>query len=727
MRVGVDTGGTFTDCVVLEDSQFRILKVFSDDTALAIREGIRRLGSARLQPGGATFSTAVREPLEIIHGTTVGTNSLLERRGARVALITTAGFEDLIEIGRQARPRLYDLNVHREAPLVPRALRWGVKERTAADGSVLLRPTHAELRRLRGQIKRSGAESIAICLLFSFANPENERAVAQSLREIGVPVSVSHEILPEFREYERLSTVAINAFLAPRLGAYLASLERDVGEGFAPPQQVEGSPKRSVIRSREPGGLPYPSSGGRVFVMQSSGGITTAARAAREPVRTILSGPAGGVVAANWLKERLGIRRAISLDMGGTSTDVCLLDGRPRITSETTLGGLPIAVPVLDIHSVGAGGGSLARLDAGGALRVGPESAGAAPGPICYGRGGTRPTVTDAHVLLGRLDPDHFLGGTYALDQQAVERRFAEFLHRQSRLFGARRAAFRTPSEFARGIVAVSNATMEKALRVISVERGHDPRGFSLIAFGGAGGLHAADLAQSLGLVKVIVPRNPGAFSAQGILLSDNIRDVSQSVLLPVPTTVEAIRRNASVSRDSRELFDGLEGRFARLERTARGELRREGFPAAAARAERRLDVRYVGQAYELSVPFTADFPKQFHREHERAYGYAHAGRALEIVNLRLRLVIPTPKLRGKPPRWKPFRNARAAIVKHKPVWFGQRSWPTPFYDRERLGRGGRLAGPAVVVEYSSTTVVPPGCLCRVDEDFNLVLSWHAR
>jgi N-methylhydantoinase A len=707
MRIGVDTGGTFTDCIRWEGSEARILKVFTtaEDAARGIAAGARRLAGTATGPAG-------RQPIEVIHGTTVGTNTLLERRGARVALVTTAGFEDLIEIGRQARPRLYDLDVQREPLLVPRSLRWGVAERTAAGGRILVRPSPASLNRLERSIRRSGAESAAVCFLFSFRNPANERVAARALAGLEIPVSVSHQILPEFREYERLSTVVINAYLVPRLGAYLARLER-------------AFETRNVQTENR----------NRVLVMQSSGGVTTAARAAREPVRTILSGPAGGVVAAAWLANRLGLRRAISFDMGGTSTDVCLFEGTPRTTNETTLGGLPVAVPVLDIHSVGAGGGSLARLDAGGALRVGPESAGAQPGPACYGRGCTQPTVTDAHLILGRLDSDHFLGGTFRLDARAAEASFSNFLRRTERLDGARKLGLKTPLDLARGILAVSNATMERALRVVSVERGHDPRDFALISFGGAGGLHAADLARALRLARVIVPLYPGAFSALGILLSDVIKDASQSVLLPVPSELARERpRNNALSG---AFFRDLERRFERLEQSARAELGREHLtaaPARHARAERRLDVRYAGQAYELSVPFTPDFRRRFHGEHEKAYGHSSPGRPLEVVNLRLRLVIPTPKPRATgtagPPSGRmraSARDVRAAIVKQKPVWFGERSRPTPLYDRERLPAGARLAGPAIVVEYSSTTVIPPGWTCRVDEHRNLVLTQNAR
>jgi N-methylhydantoinase A len=669
-------------------------------------------------------------PPEIIHGTTVGTNSLLERRGARVALLTTAGFEDLLEIGRQARPRLYDLNVQRDSPLVPRPLRIGIRERVAADGSVLRRPSRFELEQVRRRLKHLRAESLAVCFLFSFANPANEKAVARALDGLGIPTSVSHQILPEFREYERLSTVVINAYLVSRMGAYLNNLERAVGERvYSAPALISGGraqPGRAVKA------LPYQSGHGRVYVMQSSGGITTASRAAREPVRTILSGPAGGVVASAWLARHLGIARVISFDMGGTSTDVCLLDGEPRTTIETTLAGLPVAVPVLDVHSVGAGGGSMARLDAGGALRVGPESAGADPGPLCYGRGGMRPTVTDAHLLLGRLDAENFLGGEFKLEVRAAEQGFAEFLRhvphgtwprsRTRKASPPQRTGFKTAQDLAAGMLAVSNATMEKALRVISVERGHDPRDFALICFGGAGGLHAAELARALRFPRVIVPRDPGAFSALGILLSDVVKDASQSVLLAVPAHENSfLRRWNGGSPGFRTFLENLERRFERLERQARDELRREGFEAKSATAERRLEVRYRGQSYELSVPFRANFPEIFQREHEKAYGYAHAGRSLEIINLRLRLVIRTPK-----PRLEAHHShnpdPRPARLKMRGVWFQGRPRPTRFYARERLEAGAHLAGPAVIVEYSSTTVVPPDFISTVDSYLNLIL-----
>jgi len=456
--------------------------------------------------------------------------------------------------------------------------------------------------------------------------------------------------------------------------------------------------------------------------MESSGGITTARQAAREPVRTILSGPAGGVAAAARLAERLRIRQAISFDMGGTSTDVCLLEDRPRITNETTLGGLPIAVPVIDVHSVGAGGGSIARIDAGGALRVGPESAGASPGPVCYGRGGRQPTVTDANLILGRIDPDYFLGGSFRLNQETTEEVFRAFVRGNKTKFPAARGILGSPLELARGILAVANANMERALRVISVERGHDPRDFALIAFGGAGGLQAAALAKSLGMPRVIIPQNPGTFSALGILFSDAVKDVSQSVLMAVPAGAPTPRSDAF-----RKFLGDISRRFSAIERAARADLKRDHFPSGKVLVEKRLLVRYAGQSYELAVSFSKDFPVEFHRLHEKTYGYTHGGKPLEVVNLHLRLTVPTEEQRQarQTGRGK-VRRLSAALVKKKKVWFGNRFHPTPLFERDLLAAGMRFKGPAIVFEYSSTTIIPPGFACKVDGDQNLVLTYHA-
>ncbi len=699
MRIGADTGGTFTDCVVMVGSRLKILKVFStpDDHAKTIVQAALDLASRKS-----------KRVLTLIHGTTVGTNSVLERSGARVALLTTAGFEDLVEIGRQNRPELYNLDVQRDPPLVVPRLRWGVRERTKSDGKILTHPTPAGVRRLRQQVRDSGAESVAICFLFSFQNPKNERVVARALKKLNLPVSVSHEILPEFREYERLSTVVINAYLAPRLGRYLFRLEQEAKRYFPVGKAISKKRKNK-------------NAGTQVYVMQSNGGITTAARAAQEPVRTILSGPAGGVVATAWLAKHVGIRRAISFDMGGTSTDVCLLDGPPRTTHETMLGNLPVAVPVLDVHSVGAGGGSLARLDVGGALRVGPESAGSDPGPICYGKGGVTPAVTDAHLLLGHLDSKCFLGGKFDLDKKATKKSFENFLGQRKRRGSDKRGSFRASRGLARGIIAVSNATMEKALRVISIERGYDPRDFSLIAFGGAGGLHAADLAKSLGLRKVIVPQNPGVFSALGILLSDIVMDVSRSLFLAVPS--QSV--NCHV-RATQKFLQSLEHGFSELEQSALRQLRRDQLLSSTVHVKRQLGIRYVGQSYELDIPFTRGFRGDFHREHEKTYGYADPGRSLEVVNLRVRQVVRTPKPSLQAVRPKQTVHYQDAFIGNKKAWFDQHFYLTPFFDRDHLQSGSCLKGPAVVVEYSSTTVIPPGFICRVDEYLNLVLSSNA-
>ena len=459
LRIAIDTGGTFTDCVWQEREHLRMLKVFSTpaDPSQAIVEALKKIA-----PEGDVI---------LLHGTTVGTNSLLERKGARTALVTTAGFEDAIEIGRQARPKLYDFFFDRIEPLVPKDLRFGIDERTAGDGEILTKPTSEELRALAEQLAAAHPQSIAISLLFSFANPKNEQSIAEALKPLEVPLSISHEILPEFREYERTSTVVINAYLQPVMQSYLESLEaktRATSKTHVA-ATVEERPFRAAKEPQKNRALaPVPP---RIFVMQSSGGITALSTAAREPVRTVLSGPAGGVVGAAAAARASGFERIIAFDMGGTSTDVSLVEGEIQTATDAQIAGLPISVPMLDIHTVGAGGGSLARFDAAGVLRVGPESAGADPGPICYGRG-LQPTVTDANLLLGRLQPTRFLGGDFTLDLDRTRRITQEFLKQQG--------SHLTFDQFAAGVIRVVNATMEKAIRVVSIERGRDPRHFAL-------------------------------------------------------------------------------------------------------------------------------------------------------------------------------------------------------------------------------------------------------
>jgi N-methylhydantoinase A len=692
MRVAIDTGGTFTDCLFLRDGRVEILKVPSTpgNPARAIANALEKIFAAVGDRGRA------RDGLDLLCGTTVGTNALLERRGGRVALVTTAGFEDVLEIGRQARPRLYDFFVERAEPLAPSSRRFGLRERVSAEGEILERPSAAEIARVARRVAASGANSVAVCFLFSFLRPEHERAMARRLRAQGLPVSVSHEILPEFREYERTATVVANAYLAPVMSGYLEEIERHAEEAAASATVKAANMPASAARiGRRRGKTPR----ARVRVMQSNGGMLSARAAAREPVRTILSGPAGGVLGARKIAADAGFDRIIGFDMGGTSTDVSLIEGPLPTTNESIVADLPIAVPMLEIHTVGAGGGSIARFDRGGALRVGPESAGADPGPICYGRG-EKPTVTDAHLILGRLGSEGLLGGEFRLDVARTNRTMAEFLS------AARGIA--TEEKLAQGILDVVEATMEKAIRVISIERGRDPRDYTLVAFGGAGGLHACSLAQALGIPRVLVPKFPGALSALGILRADAVRDYSKTV---------ALRLDESPTTRAK-----LKGAFASLDRDGMRAMRAEGFAPREIRIENSYDLRYAGQAYELNVPAKGDFVRAFHAEHERRYGYSDAKRALEAVNVRAKFIGAAPAIRW--PRQKSAgADSQRAIATRRAVWFEGKRAETPIYVREKLRSGNALRGPAIVAEYSATTVVPPGWRGRVDAFGNLILS----
>jgi len=664
LHVAIDTGGTFTDCVWVERGQVRMLKVFSTpaDPSQAIVEALEKIG----RPNSVI----------LLHGTTVGTNTLLQRKGARVALVTTVGFEDAIEIGRQARPKLYDFFFDRIEPLVPADLRFGVDERTASDGEILQSPSEQDLQSLAERLQQKHPEAIAISLLFSFANPKTENAVAHALEKLGLPLSVSHQIFPEFREYERTSTVVVNAYLQPVMQRYLENLDRTVKS--------------------------------RIFVMQSSGGITALSSAVREPVRTVLSGPAGGVVGAAAMARRSGFERIISFDMGGTSTDVALVDGEARASNQGEVAGFPVGVPMLDIHTVGAGGGSIARFDAGGALRVGPESAGADPGPICYGRG-TRPTVTDANLLLGRLQPQRFLGGDFTLDLERTRRLVAEWLKGHTPKL--------TPEQLAAGIIRVVNATMEKAMRVVSIERGYDPREFALVAFGGAGGLHACELAEALSIPRVIVPALPGALSAFGILVSDVVKDYSRTVLWRVAEKLP---------------IEKLEREFAALRRRAKADFRDEKWEGVI-RHQRSVDARYQGQGYELNVPYTRNLIRDFRREHQRRYAYNYPAREVELVTLRLRATVKSPQagvakgsLTGHVGAGAPARPGRAkpgdARKDLAPVFFSGKKLAAAILSRDSLPIGKKCSGPAVVTEYSATTVVPPGMSFRRERGGNLII-----
>jgi N-methylhydantoinase A len=638
----------------------------------------------------------------------------LQRKGARVALVTTAGFEDVIEIGRQARPKLYDFFFDRIEPLVAAEMRFGADERVSCDGEILREPSAADLRHFKDRVIAKKPEAIAISLLFSFANPKNEIAIAAALKDLGLPLSVSHQLLPEFREYERTSTVVMNEYLQPVMQRYLERLESRLRVWSGIPQGLKpGSSKRlggmaEAIPSRtaaSPGGMPEAMSsqstvsgkgvaGARIFVMQSSGGITALSSAAREPVRTVLSGPAGGVVGAAAMARRSGRDRIISFDMGGTSTDVSLVDREVRGGNQSEIAALPVGVPMLDIHTVGAGGGSLARFDAAGALRVGPESAGADPGPICYGRG-TEPTVTDANLILGRLQAHRFLGGDFTLDLERTRRIVSAWLKKQS---------CRLPLEqFAAGIVRVVNSTMEKAIRVVSIERGYDPREFVLVAFGGAGGLHACELAASLSIPQVIVPARPGALSAFGILVSAVVKDYSRTVLWRVLNELPTERLNQE---------------FENLARRADKDFQTEGWRGAILR-RRSVDVRYRGQGYELNIPYNGRLMAAFRREHERRYGYSYPTREIELVTIRVRAVMKSPQVSLSKAR---ANRASRSDAERSSFFFNGKKIKAVMYDRDSLQVGRKYAGAAVVTEYSATTIVPPGMKFWLDRAGNVLI-----
>ena len=508
-------------------------------------------------------------------------------------------------------------------------------------------------------------DSVAICLLHSYANPDHENALLRAIEsELDAFVTSSNQVLPEFREYERSSTTVVNAYVGPVMSRYLSHLGEEVDSD-------------------------------RVRIMQSNGGVMSLRAAQRFAVQTILSGPAGGAVGGFALGQRAGFDDVITFDMGGTSTDVCLCAGELSRTSEAAIGGAPIRVPVIDIHTVGAGGGSIAYRDPGGSLRVGPSSAGADPGPICYSQGGTELTVTDANLFLGRLSPSHFLGGARQLAVKPVADGMAAFAAELNL----------SMTEAAEGILRVANATMERAIRVISLERGHDPRDFTLACFGGAGAMHAADLARSLGIPRVMVPRAAGLLSALGMLLADSVRDYSRTLLMRV----------SHLDRQKLELM------FADLETRAKNEYETEGIAAGRLLLERSLDLRYVGQGYELSVPMGADFETSFHQLHERRFGYADAKRPTEIVNVRVRAVSETEKPQLAIHELQGADASRATLGQCAIVFDGAEE-ESLLVDRSKLLPGNEFSGPALVVEYSTTTVVPPDFQCRVDAGENLIL-----
>jgi N-methylhydantoinase A len=675
--VGIDVGGTFTDLTAVDSRTGRVVvtKVPSQprNEAAAVLSGLQALGIAS------------RDVRRLVHGTTVGTNAVLERRGARVAVVTTAGFRDLIEIGRTKRniPALFVPTFVRPKPVVERRLRFEVTERLAADGSVLVPLDSASVDRALEGALAGGAEALAVCLLHAYLNPAHERAVADAAkgRQPGLPVSCSAEVVAEYREFERFSTTVLNAYLQPLMENYLTGLEeRLLATGY-----THG-----------------------VLTIASSGGMMTTDTARRLPIKTLFSGPAGGVSQACFVGETTGIRDFITYDMGGTSTDVCLVRNlAPLTTSDGMVGAFPVKVPQLDMHAVGAGGGSIAWLDVDGSLQVGPRSAGATPGPAAYGLGGAEPTVTDANVVLGRIGARRRLGGSIALDPVPARAAIADLAERQGGSL--------TVEKLAEGIVTIAVARMTSAIREISLQRGHDPRDFTLIAFGGAGPMHALALAEAMGIPSVLVPRHPGNFSALGLLASDIKHD-------DVRTRVGPLRERMAVIH---ELFTEMEG-------AARRQLELEGFPADQQRLLRSLDLRYRSQAFELNVavgdvmvpeimaPDALEAVEAaFHRQHLEMYGHADPGATIEVVNARLAAYGQVPK-----PSTERHTTATtsldAALVERRTVWFDDAPRDCPVWERERLPARALLPGPAIVEEFGATTVIPPGWRGAVDEQGSL-------
>ena len=656
MQAGVDIGGTFTDLVLSADGQIKIHKLLSSpaNPADSMLKGLERIA-----PGG------IAALQQVAHGSTVATNAILERKGAKTALIATQGFRDLLFIGRQNRPVLYALHPTLPPPLIPRGRCYEIPERLDPQGQVLLPLDMDALDRVLGQIAQQQVDSIAVCLLFSYVNDRHEQQVKRRIIESGIlrddwQIVLSSEVLPEFREYERASTTALEAYVRPVMSRYIAQLEAELPAGTS------------------------------LRIMKSDGGMMRAGRVRRQAINTALSGPAAGVMGAFHVAQGAGYEKIITLDMGGTSTDVALIDGQPQPRAESAIDGLPLRVRMLDIETIGAGGGSIARLDAGGALRVGPQSAGASPGPIIYGRGGRQVTLSDANALLGRLDAAHFLGGAMRLDVDAG-RRAVQRLAQRSGL---------SLIETAKGIVDIANVNIDRAIRRVSIARGHDPRDFTLVAFGGAGPLHACEAAQRLDIPRALIPHTPGVLCALGLLIADVAIEYSQSVM--------CLAQSENIVR--------LHERQRVLMSAAEADLRQEGIAGSDMLFSVSVDMRYEGQAYELNVPFADALVRDFHEAHQAAYGHAMHERRVEIVNIRVKAAGIT----AKPPLGRqPIQAQAARSFAEKPSPLGG---SIKLFQREELPAGAAFEGEALVFQMDSTTYVPPGWQARVDGALNLIL-----
>ncbi len=651
--LGVDTGGTFTDFIYRHKGEWKVYKILStpSNPAEAVLKGYLHICKG--------------EAANITHGSTVATNAILERKGAKTALITNRGFEDIIEIGRQNRKELYNLKYKKNPPLISENNRFGIDCRINYKGDVIRDIDEMELEEIVKKIEASKVESVAVCLIFSFKNNTHEKKIGQMLHSTNLFYSLSHEVLSEFREYERLSTTVINAYVSPKMTRYLSFIEKNIGDS-------------------------------KLRIMQSNGGSISAKTAMKESVRTILSGPAGGVVGAFEIGKMAGYDRLITFDMGGTSTDVALIDRELPMTTESEISDFPIKTPMINIHTVGAGGGSIAYFDVGGSLRVGPESAGADPGPICYGKG-NKITVTDANLYLGRLIPDRFLGGNMRLNRERVDGYFVEM---------AKEGGL-SPIELAEGILRIANTNMERAIRVISIERGYNPSEFTLFSFGGAGGMHAVFLARLLNIPKILIPKHPGILSAIGMLIADVIKDYSMTVML----------KEDELDKNS------LQGPFKELEQRASSDLLDEAIEKENIFIQRYVDMRYKGQSYEIMVPYEGDFIDTFHKLHKKNYGYCSRDKEVEIVNVRIRARgrLPKPEFPKKETRVSSIPD-KAYIGTNKAI-FSQKEYEVNVYNRDFLLPGNKIHGPAILVEYSSTIVLDEDTEAFVDEFENIIIT----
>ncbi len=695
-RIGIDIGGTFTDAVVLEEStgDFRPVKVSStpDDPSVGFIQALTR-----------TFETLGVKPERVsfaVHGTTVATNTIIQQKGARVGLITSEGFRDILQIAWQIRPDLYDVFYEKAVPLVPRHLCMGVPERVDADGTILVPLDEEAVRRCGRSFKRQQVEVVVVCFLHSYRSPTHELQAARILRqEFGLLVCATSDICPEYREYPRASTAVVNAALLPEVGSYI--------------ERLEGRIQTAQVNT----GL---------FLMTSGGGIIASDTAKENPVQLVESGPAAGVIAAAFVAETAGFKDLIALDIGGTTAKVALIeDGRPRLAREFEVGaaavatttrnkgqGYPVKTPVIDLVEIGAGGGSIGHVDPGGALAVGPQSAGAQPGPACYGKGGSEPTLTDANLALGRLNPDYFLGGELQLERRLAEKAVHRSIAEPLRM---------TVTEAANGMIEIANAGMTGALQLISVEKGIDPRGFVLVAFGGCGPLFAAALAGALQMRTVLVPPSPGVTSALGLLATDLRHDYVRTYITPTAEMDVEVLNNT----------------YREYEERAAVLLLQEGVARSQIRFIREVDMRYLGQSSELRVrlrnarldkSLVSELNHDFFAAHERSYGFAVTTEPTEIVNVCLSALgsVPRPKRRKLPPG---TVSVEAALKERRPVYLipEKRFEPTNIYDRYQLKAGNRILGPAIVEEIDSTTFIPTGCLAEVDGYGNLLIEMSSR